>query len=241
MVGKTLAIIPDARLDARGAQAAVERFLTISGEDHTDVDRKHKDPLAGVKLKTRIMMATNEVPKLADTSGALASRFLILRLVKSFLGNEDRQLEAKLMAELPGIFLWAQEGWKSLRLRGHFVQPNSAAEDVKDMKYGNNPLQAFVYDENECKIGSQFTVSTQRFRERLSEWWTTMGISYPCPTAVELGRKLRAIVPELGEVKIQEGSKRVRGYQGISLVRDLSGFVQVDSSNPDTVSTVTTG
>jgi phage/plasmid-associated DNA primase len=36
----------------------------------------------------------------------------------------------KLLAELPGILLWAIEGWRRLNGRGHFVVPRSSRELV---------------------------------------------------------------------------------------------------------------
>ena len=69
------------------------------------------------------MLVSNELPKFPDQSGAMATRPLVFRFTESFLGREDKALDAKLEAELPGILLWAIEGWKRLRKRGHFLQP----------------------------------------------------------------------------------------------------------------------
>jgi putative DNA primase/helicase len=44
---------------------------------------------------------------LTDSSGALASRFIILTLQNSFYGTEDHTLLAKLSKEMPGILNWA--------------------------------------------------------------------------------------------------------------------------------------
>ena len=72
LIGKRLGIIGDARLSGRTDQAIItERLLTISGEDAIDVDRKNLPPVT-LKLPTRLMVLTNELPKLADASGALS-------------------------------------------------------------------------------------------------------------------------------------------------------------------------
>jgi putative DNA primase/helicase len=39
------------------------------------VDRKYREPWSG-RLPTRIVVLTNELPSLHDSSGAIASRFL---------------------------------------------------------------------------------------------------------------------------------------------------------------------
>ena len=56
---------------------AVERLLSISGEDTLTIDRKYRDPWTG-RLPTRFMILTNELPRFTDSSGALASRFVDL-------------------------------------------------------------------------------------------------------------------------------------------------------------------
>ena len=107
LLHKRLAIISDARLSGRTDQAVVvERLLSVSGEDSITVDRKHLQPWTG-KLPTRFLILTNELPKLTDSSGALAGRFIILSLTKSWYGREDHDLTERLLEELPGILNWS--------------------------------------------------------------------------------------------------------------------------------------
>src|SRR5262249_23248106 len=120
LLNTPLAIISDARLSNRTDQAVVtERLLSISGQDRVSVDRKHLTGVT-VKLPTRLVVITNELPKLGDASGALAGRLIALRLGRCWFGNEDHTLTDRLLTELPGILLWAIEGWKRLRDRGRF-------------------------------------------------------------------------------------------------------------------------
>ena len=133
LIGRSLAIISDARLSGRTDSAVViERLLSISGEDAQTIDRKNLVPITD-KLAARLMLLTNELPRLTDASGAFASRLVLLRLRENFLNREDKQLIVRLIAELPGILLWAIEGWKRLRERGHFVQPASADDLLGSM------------------------------------------------------------------------------------------------------------
>ena len=92
LIGKRLAIISDARLSGKSDQAVIaERILAITGEDALTIDRKFREAWTG-KLDVRFLVLTNELPRLTDTSGALASRFIILVMTRSFYGNEDRGL-----------------------------------------------------------------------------------------------------------------------------------------------------
>ena len=47
-------------------------------------------------LRVRFLVISNELPSLADASGALASRFIVLRLINSFYGREDQRLTERL-------------------------------------------------------------------------------------------------------------------------------------------------
>lgn len=111
LIGKTLAIVSDARFHGENIATVVERLLCISGEDTLTIDRKHMTSVT-MKLPTRFVFLTNEFPRLTDSSGALAGRFVILRLTQSFYGKEDTGLTDRLLNELPGILNWAIEGWR---------------------------------------------------------------------------------------------------------------------------------
>ena len=71
LLGKSIAIISDARLNGRDSSIVVERLLSISGEDVLCVNRKNKDQWNG-KLPSRLMLCTNELPRLGDASAAIA-------------------------------------------------------------------------------------------------------------------------------------------------------------------------
>src|SRR5208282_5546731 len=92
IIGRSLAIIPDARLGKNSnAAVAVERMLAISGGDSPSIQRKYLDAYRG-PTTCRFMILTNELPLLPDASGALPSRFVLLRTLNSFLGKEDVNL-----------------------------------------------------------------------------------------------------------------------------------------------------
>ena len=135
LIGKRVAIISDARLSGKAdQQVIVERLLSITGEDGIQVDRKFRDGWNG-KLDVRFIILTNELPRLTDSSGALAGRFIILRMTETYYGKEDLGLGVKLTPELPGILLWAIAGWKRLEARGHFVPPQACAKAAASRRW----------------------------------------------------------------------------------------------------------
>ena len=65
---------------------------------------------------------TNDLPKLNDPSGAfVAQGCSCWPMTRSWQERPDRTLQkVRLLAELPGILLWAMKGWQQLRRTRHF-------------------------------------------------------------------------------------------------------------------------
>lgn len=220
LIGKTAAVITDARLRdvAAGRGVLVERLLAISGDDSITIDRKHQEPIT-TRLLTRFLLLTNEIPELQDASGALASRLVILRLTRSWLGCEDTRLTARLLAELPGILLWAIRGWECLHERGHFSEPPSAAELREQLVRLTSPIHGFLADR--CFRGPDQSVDRRSLYAAYREWCTHNGV-HPVPVA-RFGRDLHAAVPDLCRSQPRTGASRDNLYTGVALVDHASG------------------
>lgn len=214
LLDKTVGIISDARLPKRSDGAViVERLLSMTGEDPITLDRKYRSHIT-VKLPTRIIILTNELPHLSDASGALVGRYIVLRLTESFFGHEDSALTDKLLRELPGILSWAIEGWKRLRERGHFIQPKSASEVHRDLEDLSSPIAAFITER--CDVGPQHRVETRALYRGWHYWCEQQG--YETGTRAIFGRDLRTVVPGLGKTRPRNGSDdRSYVYTGIGL------------------------
>ncbi len=218
MIGKPVAIIADAKLSGRAdAGAIVERLLNISGEDVVDVNRKNKDQWTG-KLPTRLMMLANELPRLPDQAGALASRFLMFRFRKSFLGKEDRELDGRVRLELPGILLWAMEGRRRLLQRGKFLQPAAGQSDLQQIKDFNSPVGSWLRER--ANIGDGLKVNCDVAFTDWKQWCELNNVERPGNKAT-FSRNLRAVVPELDTSQYRigkdDGGGRAREYIGIDL------------------------
>jgi putative DNA primase/helicase len=215
LLGKSAAIISDARLSGRTDTAMItERLLSISGEDGQTIDRKNLPPVTA-KLSTRFMILTNELPRLGDASGALAGRMILLRLTQSWYGKEDITLTDRLLAELPGILLWAIEGWEQLNRRGHFVQPDAGKEMAGELADLASPVGAFVRER--CKVDPVCQIERPTLFNAWKDWCEEEGREHPGDAAT-FGRNLRAVVPSLGDGQQRiEAGERVRLYKGIRL------------------------
>ncbi|MCX5741699.1 MAG: phage/plasmid primase, P4 family [Proteobacteria bacterium] len=213
LIGKPAWNVADARLGGRSDIAQiVSGLLSISGEDEHTIDRKHREPWTGY-LSTRITIASNELPRFADASGALASRMLILEIGESWLGREDTGLTDRLLGELPGILSWAIEGWERLHARGHFVQPTSSAGTVNDLIDLGSPVAAWIRER--CEKGRDFTVGCQRAYQDFVTWCDGEGSQHKATMSV-FGRDLKANA-QSKRIQVRDGLAKPYFYTGIRL------------------------
>lgn len=228
LLGKTLGIVGDARLQSNGQEAVVERLLSITGEDAITVDRKNREAWTGT-ISARMMILSNELPKFGDASGAIASRFVILSLRESFLGREDTGLETRLREELPGILKWALDGLVRLDAQKRMTEPAASLESVQTLADLVSPIQQFLREV--CVVDpDQATPFSVVYRE-YSDWCrengrgikNTAGLSSDLHTALPEvktdhrpkvdGRKLPRHVKGLGVS--EEWTTRVKDTDGV--------------------------
>lgn len=143
-INKRLVIFGDARFGDK-KDTVKEILLQVSGGDRVNVDRKNKSILSGVVLPAKIMILSNSLPKFRDEGAAFSSRFLTLKLEKTFIGKEDKDLfERDLKPEIPLIFWWALDGLRDLMAKGSFVQPESGKDSIAKMKSYESPVKDFA-------------------------------------------------------------------------------------------------
>lgn len=210
LIGKSLAIVSDARFSGTDIHTVVERLLCVSGEDTLTIDRKHMTSVT-MRLPTRFVFLTNELPRLSDASGALAGRFMMLRLRESFFGRENTNLADELLSEVQGILNWSVEGWRQLRERGHFVQPSSVEDALRDMEDLSSPVGAFVRER--CEVGPGLRAWVDDLYQAWKNWCEADG-RVKATTKQTFGRDLMAAAPGISS---RQGTNGVRFYQGIDV------------------------
>lgn len=211
--GKMVGLIADARLSSRtDGIAVVERLLSISGDDPQDIARKNTSTVSGASLPIKFVVMTNELPNVHDSSGALMSRIIMLRMCRSFLGSEDRSLGSKLTAELPGILNWAIEGWQSLQRRDELLQPDSGKDLLEDLADLASPIKAFVRDF--CCEGPEFEISIDDIFELWEKWCDVNGRERTGKKQI-FARDLISALPNLRKKKVRGEFGREIRYVGI--------------------------
>jgi putative DNA primase/helicase len=224
LLGKPLAVVSDARFDARGSQVVVERLLSISGQDPLTVNRKYRDHWTG-KLPTRFFIVSNELPRLGDASMAVAGRFLALTLTRSWLGKEDRGLECELLAELPGILNWSLDGLERLNRQGRFTVPAGSQDAISIIQDLASPVAAFVRDC--CVLGTRGEIPAAHLYAAWKQWAEDNG--HKPGSAPAFGKDLRAVVPGLRSMRPRAADsateRRELIYSGVTIrgVEEIDG------------------
>ena len=216
LIDRPLALVSDARLSSKADTGiVVERLLSISGEDGLTIDRKYREPWTG-RLPTRFMILTNELPRLSDSSGALASRFVMLVLTRSWYGEENPRLTTELLTEAPSILNWALEGLDRLTERGYFKLPKSSAEAISQLEDLASPMAAFLRER--CKFEVEASVVVDTLWAAWKSWCEGQGVG-PGTKAI-FGRDLRAAAPLVRKVRPRDQGAGSHEYSGLRLLRE---------------------
>jgi putative DNA primase/helicase len=213
LINKPLAIAGDERFSGNKMSEVVSALLMITDEDTIAVNRKHCGRWNG-RLPTRIMLCSNELQKLSDGSATIVGRFLVLRMTKSWLGQEDIGLLDRLLGELPGILNWGLDGLRWLMKNGKFTIDPEAAGLVEQMKALASPMHTYV--EENCDVGDEFTTPTTALYHDHCSWRRTNG--HKAVASNTFGAALRAAFPQITrkQARLPDG-EFFRVYVGIRL------------------------
>jgi putative DNA primase/helicase len=214
-LGKTAALVGDAHLERPSmATAILERIKSIVGNDRQNVDRKGQGELSNIQIKTRFTIAVNEMPPFPDTAAALRRRMIVFPFNVSFEGKEDRGLEGKLLAELPGITNWAMRGLLDLRREGRLLSPAAGEATVEEYTRYCSPIREFV--EDCCEVGPDHKVPCETLRAAWVQWCHANGYKPGNTTTFGLG--LKSVDPRITRVRHgRVGRRQIRYYEGIGL------------------------
>jgi putative DNA primase/helicase len=193
LFGKSLAIISDVRFSGKGGHVVVERLLSISGEDTLTINRKYREQV-DTKMPTRMHLISNEMPRLNDASGAIIGRFIVLILTRSWLGQENHDLETEIAEELPGILNWALDGLQRLNDNdGCFTRVPTADDVISTMRDLASPVAAFVREC--CAVKADLEIARDTLYAAYKSWCEDS--EYPKSGKHVFGRDLQAAVPSL--------------------------------------------
>ncbi|WP_060176886.1 phage/plasmid primase, P4 family [Streptomyces sp. IMTB 1903] len=212
LIGKSIAVIDDARSPNRDRDVILERLLSVIGQGVLTVDRKNREPWIG-RISARVMLMSNELPSFADSSGAFAGRFVILVMTNSFLNKEDPHLRSRLLNEIPAILRWSLDGLDRLTERGRFIEPKASAGTRDDFEDSTAKVKAFV--EHLCEVGLEYkTVKNALFQVWVS--WCEQRKFAP-GTESTFAKNLKAYNPKIESYRSRVKDDKNWYFTGIRL------------------------
>jgi len=119
----------------------------VSGGD-VEVKKLYSQPYT-VKNKAKFIFNCNSLPYSRDKSAGLYRRLIILSFEAEFddeNGTVDKHINKKLLAELPGIFNFAMEGYRRLKKNESFTEPKTAKENMAIFTDAQNDVEDWFSD-----------------------------------------------------------------------------------------------
>jgi len=125
--------------------------------------------------EAKIMWGMNIEPRILDRSGAVYNRILPILFPRTIPENElIADLDEKLKAELPGIFLWFVSRYKILSKRGYFILPKRSQEWLEQYEKDQDHEAQFL---KECCIrDSQAGIKAMALQRCYVDWCKDSGI-----------------------------------------------------------------
>jgi P4 family phage/plasmid primase-like protien len=221
-IGKTLVAVSDARTGNKGVSAkSTEKLLAIIGEDMTKINQKFKIAL-NLRLRCKFLFLSNLILKFSDKSGVMPSRFIFVKLTKSFYKREDEELEKKLRTELPGILNSAIRHLQALLARKKFIQPKDGEVLYKRMAGLCNPVSEFVqelepytYPDIIWEQWNEFCKEDKTSPGKREELWQNLeAAGYDCDFDVpRILEKIRELCREVTPTELRDCARKFKNSE----------------------------
>jgi hypothetical protein len=191
-INKTVAELVEGRIGRNvDAQIVMTKLLGISGRDPMPAEAKHIKEET-IQLRTRILASTNEILALSDSSGAFASRLIVVALHnwrRAEVGSEDIGLKAEVMYNRPAIFNYYRKGYLNLIAAGQFKQPSAGLDALLEIRYSNDLMLEFADTQLVFEKGA--SVLRRDLQNACEQWCQWRRKAYPGPSWV--GRRLKGL------------------------------------------------
>jgi putative DNA primase/helicase len=138
----------------------------ISGEP-VQVDIKYKDPVV-IFPRCKICWAMNELPRVGNSDDGLFRRVRVLPIPEIPEGERDPQVKANVQQSGAGILVWALEGLRRLRKRGHFVVPNKIQAATQKCRDQNDVCGLFVAER--CEVDAELWEGSNALYQAYKSW-----------------------------------------------------------------------
>jgi putative DNA primase/helicase len=157
----------------------------------------------------KIWLAANHKPEIRGTDHAIWRRIRLIPFVVTIPEREqNKNLDAELRGELPGIFAWAVRGCLAWQREG-LGAPEAVTQATADYKSEMDMLGEFLADS--CELGEHYRVTAKEIFTAYDSWCQSNGETKQTQRWLAEQLKQRGCKPERGN--------KGRFWQGIGLIR----------------------
>lgn len=132
--------------------------------------------------RAKFIFLCNELPRNFDTSDGFFRRLLIAPFdarFTSILGNEDKQIEKKLLSEMPGIFNWALDGYRRLMYNGGFTAAKDSIRIVDEYSYASDNMRSWIEDNLSVTGNETCKTLKDSLYENYANYCVAAGVKFP--------------------------------------------------------------
>lgn len=159
----------------------------------------------------KVWLATNHKPVIKGTDRGIWRRIRLIPFNQCFEGREDKELHAKLKAELPGILAWAVEGCRMWQ-EGGLQAPKEVMEATLEYQRESDTVGRFL--EERTKQAQLGGIGATALYQAFAAWCKANGEEAMTSTA--FGRRMI----EKGYVREKFGTIRYKGLQLLATEAD---------------------
>jgi len=177
--------------------------------------RGHHRKFEQVKLKTKIWMASNDLPHFGELDAGLQRRLRIVAMDRAVVSTSHDYFETQLQPILGRILAWVLEAGPEMT-RGEPRPPERVLNAVQEACEDEQPMTQFL---RECLVEDpDGFVSTAKAFGNYAEWCSRNGEPLPDPRLVKyLGKVLVRFCKQKVE-RPYVGGVQTRGFKGWKLI-----------------------
>lgn len=161
--GARFVTIIEADEDRRLNEAKIK---SVTGQDRIQARFLHKEFFT-FRPQFKIWLAMNHKPIISGTDDGIWRRIKLIPFNQNFRGREDKTLDAKLKAELPGILNWALEGLQQWLEHG-LKEPHAVTAAVEQYRTDSDIVQQW-FDEC-CEFDSKYDTPADTLYMAYKTW-----------------------------------------------------------------------
>ena len=156
-----------------GQKLAESKIKLLSGGDRIVCRYLHKEYFE-FDPQFKLWLATNNLPSVSGADDAIWRRIRVIEFPVSIPSSQqDKELPAKLLKELPGIFNWALKGYHQWKESG-LCPPERVLNATASYRDENDTVQQWI--DARCYTAPNKATSMKDLYASYCEWCATSGI-----------------------------------------------------------------